>query len=559
MDLINPSPAASTLPLPVDGDSEVVRRSAGFHPTIWGDHFLSYKPDPKKIDAWNKRVEELKEEVKKILSNAKGTVEELNLIDDLVHLGISYHFEKEIDDALQHIFDTHLDDFPKDDLYVAALRFGVLRKQGHRVSPDVFKKFKDEQGNFKAELSTDAKGLLCLNDVAYLSTRGEDILDEAIPFTEEHLRSCISHVDSHMAAKIEHSLELPLHHRIPRLENRHYISVYEGDKERNEVVLELANLDFNLIQILHQRELRDITMWWKEIDLAAKLPFIRDRLVECYYWIMGVYFEPIYSRARVFSTKMTMLVSVVDDIYDVYATEDELQLFTDAIYRWDADDIDQLPQYLKDAFMVLYNTVKTLEEELEPEGNSYRGFYVKDAMKVLARDYFVEHKWYNRKIVPSVEEYLKISCISVAVHMATVHCIAGMYEIATKEAFEWLKTEPKLVIDASLIGRLLDDMQSTSFEQQRGHVSSAVQCYMAEFGVTAEEACEKLRDMAAIAWKDVNEACLRPTVFPMPILLPSINLARVAEVIYLRGDGYTHAGGETKKHITAMLVKPIEV
>ncbi|XP_077242171.1 beta-cubebene synthase-like [Tasmannia lanceolata] len=559
MDVLIPFPVASTLPLPEDGNLDIVRRSAGFHPTVWGDHFLAYSPDPTKVDAWTKRVEELKEEVKMILSNAKGSLEELNLIDAIQHLGIGYHFEKEIDDALQLIFDSHTDAFPTDDLYVAALRFSLLRRQGHHVSSDVFKKFKDEQGNFKAELSTDAKGLLSLYDAAYLSTRGEDILDEAIPFTREDLRSCISHVDTHMAAKIEHSLELPLHHRIPRLENRHYISVYEGEKERTEVVLELSKLDFNLIQILHQRELRDITTWWNEIDLAAKLPFIRDRLVECYYWIMGVYFEPIYSRARVFSTKMTILVSVVDDIYDVYATEDELQLFTDAIYRWDAEDIEQLPQYLKDAFLVLYNTVKDLEEELKPEGNSYRGDYVKDAMKVLARDYFVEHKWYNRKIVPSVEDYLRISCISVAVHMATVHCCAGMDEIATEEAFEWLKTEPKLVIDASLIGRLLDDMQSTSFEQQRGHVSSAVQCYMIQYGVSHEEACEKLTEMAAIAWKDVNQACLRPTVFPMPILLPSINLARVAEVIYLRGDGYTHAGGETKKHITAMLVEPIQV
>ncbi|XP_077242064.1 beta-cubebene synthase-like [Tasmannia lanceolata] len=506
----------------------VVRRSAGFHPTVWGDHFLTYSPDPSKIHAWTKRVEELKEEVKMILSNVQGSLEELNLIDAIQHLGIGYHFEKEIDDALQQIFDSHVDNFATDDLHVIALRFCLLRQQGYHVSSDVFKIFKDEQGNFKTELSTDAKGLLSFYEAAYLSIQGDDILDEAIPFTRENLKSCISHVDSHMAAKVEHSLELLLHKRIQRLENRHYMSVYEGEKERNDVVLELAKLDFNLIQILHQRELRDVTIWWKEIDLAAKLPFIRDRMVECYYWMMGVYFEPVYSRARVFSTKMTILVSVIDDIYDVYATEDELKHFTDAIYRWDAEDIGKLPQYLKDAFLVLYNIVKQLEEDLETEGNSYRGYYVKDAMKVLARNFFLEHK-----------------CI--AVHMTTVNCCAGMGEIATREAFEWLKTQPKLVIDASLIGRLLDDMQSTSFEQERGHVSSVVQCYMTQYGVSEEEACEKLREMAAIAWKDVNQACLRPTVFPMPILLPPINLVRVAEVIYLRGDGYTHAGGETKK------------
>ncbi|XP_077220988.1 (-)-germacrene D synthase-like [Tasmannia lanceolata] len=549
--------SSSTLPVET-GKNPAVRRSAGFHPSIWGDHFLSYTEDPKKLDAWSKRAEVSKEEVRRILINAKGSLEELDLLDAIQRVGVKYHFEKEIEEALHHLYvaETHAS---TDDLHYVSLRFRLLRQQGYNVSADVFRKFKDERGNFKASLSTDARGLLSLYEAAFLSIRGDDILDEAITFTKEQLKSAMTHDVAPLAKQIAHALEVPTHKRIQRLENIRYLTIYQEEKGRNDVLLELAKLDFNILQELHKKELRDLTKWWKDTDVAGKLPFIRDRLVECYYWILGVYYEPEYSRARIFSTKMTIMVSVVDDIYDVYATEDELQLFTDAIYRWDLEGLDLLPQFLKDCFLVLYDTVKELEDELEPEGKSYRGYYVKDAMKVLARDYFVEHKWYNRNTVPSVEEYLRVSCISVAVHMANVHCCAGMGDVMTKEAFEWLKSEPKVVMDASLIGRLLDDMQSTEFEQKRGHVASAVQCYMNEYGVTYNEACEKLHEMAALAWKDVNQACLKPTVFPLPVFMPAINLARVAEVIYLRGDGYTHSGGETKVNITLMLVNPISV
>jgi (-)-germacrene D synthase len=74
--------------------------------------------------------------------------------------------------------------------------------------------------------------------------------------------------------------------------------------------------------------------WWKKVDLSKKLPFARDRLVECYFWILGVCFEPQYSFARIIMTKVIAMTSVMDDVYDVYGTMEELVLFTDAIERF---------------------------------------------------------------------------------------------------------------------------------------------------------------------------------------------------------------------------------
>ena len=68
--------------------------------------------------------------------------------------------------------------------------------------------------------------------------------------------------------------------------------------------------------------------------MASNLPFARDRLVESYFWIVGVYFEPQYALARRILVKVFVILSFIDDMYDVHGTIEELQLFTDAVHRF---------------------------------------------------------------------------------------------------------------------------------------------------------------------------------------------------------------------------------
>ena len=72
------------------------------------------------------------------------------------------------------------------------------------------------------------------------------------------------------------------------------------------------------------------------MGLANKLSFTRDRLMECYFWTIGMAFEPQLSNFRKGLTKVAALVTTIDDVYDVYdvyGTLDELELFTDAVER----------------------------------------------------------------------------------------------------------------------------------------------------------------------------------------------------------------------------------
>uniref|UniRef100_A0A7N2MBQ2 Uncharacterized protein n=1 Tax=Quercus lobata TaxID=97700 RepID=A0A7N2MBQ2_QUELO len=538
-----------------NGKSEVVRRTANFHPSIWGDRFINNTSLDKDIHLRKVReLVELKDKVRnELFAITDHLSQQLGLIDAVQRLGVAYHFEREIQEALEHIYTTFNNKNDVDDLYKVSLSFRLLRQEGFKVSCDVFNKFKDEDGQFKECLTSNVEGMLAFYEATHLRVHGEDILDEALEFTTTHLKLTASLIGNLLAAQITRALKQPLHKGIPRLEARRYISVYEQDASHNKVLLKLSILDFNLVQSLHKEELSDITRWWKDLDFATKLPFARDRVVECYFWIVAVYFEPQYSLARKILTKVISMTSILDDIYDVYGTLEELEPFTEAIERWDISCIDQLPEYMQICYRALFDVFEAIENELAKKERSYRVSYAKDVMKRLVRAYFDEAKWFHQNYIPTMEEYMHVALKTSGYPMLTAISFLGMGDIVTKEAFDWIFSNPKIITASSVIGRLMDDMKSHKFEQERGHAASAIECYMKQHGVSEQVVHDELNRHVANAWKDINEECIRPTIVPMPLLMRVLNLARVIDVIYKEGDGYTHVGKEMKDNVALVI------
>lgn len=74
--------------------------------------------------------------------------------------------------------------------------------------------------------------------------------------------------------------------------------------------------------------------WWKELQLEANFSFTRDRIVENYFGMTAAYFEPSYSRGRIILTMVFSTILILDDIYDVYGTSQQCELFTKCIERF---------------------------------------------------------------------------------------------------------------------------------------------------------------------------------------------------------------------------------
>ncbi|KAF9667937.1 hypothetical protein SADUNF_Sadunf15G0075000 [Salix dunnii] len=214
-------------------DSEIIRRTANFHQSIWGDQFVfHFTKDNKVHEALESEVEKLRDQVKREVLQAAAcnfSSQSLDLIDAIQRLVVAYHFETEIEEALQHIYNNHIN-MEDGDLYNTALGFRLLRQHGYNVSS-------------------------------------------------------------------------------------------------------------------------------------------------------GVYFEPQYSLARKINTRVIAMTSIIDDIYDVYGTLEELELFIEAIDRWDTKSMDRLPDYMQICYEALLNVYSEIEEKVAKEGWSYRVHYGKQAVR----------------------------------------------------------------------------------------------------------------------------------------------------------------------------------
>ncbi|KAL3730995.1 hypothetical protein ACJRO7_027941 [Eucalyptus globulus] len=533
-------------PSPAHETSQVAeRRSGNFHPSIWGDYFLKYASDSNSVSSQGiakERIERLKGELRKMLTGAMDKpLQKMNLIDQIQRLGLAYHFEIEIDEQLEQIhisyFEFHCGD-NDNDLHMTALLFRLLRQQGYNIPC----------GNFSKSLVADVQGLLSLFEACHLGFHGDDILNDALAFTITILKSIdIGKVSHNLEKQVTRALNQLIHKGLPR------------EPSHNEVLLSLAKLDFNLLQEQHQKELGNVTRWWKDLDGERKFPFARDRLVELYFWMSGVYFEPKHEATREILTKVIMIVSIFDDVYDIYATLEELELFTKAIERWAVDAKDGLPEYMQVCYKTLLDLYDEIGYEVTRKGQSYCLFYAKDVMKNLMRAYLTQAKWFHQNYVPTMEEYLPIASLSIGCELLLGTSFLGMGDVITKSYFDWLLLSDRKMVKASgVISRLMNDIAGHKFEQERGHTASSVECFMKRYKVTEQEAKDALRKQVVNAWKDINKELCHPTSVPKPLLVRILNFARVFHVVYNdEVDHYSHAGTKLKEFVTSLLVNPL--
>lgn len=118
-------------------------------------------------------------------------------------------------------------------------------------------------------------------------------------------------------------------------------------------------------------------------------------------FLCGVGFssEPQHGSFRLCITKVIIFIQVLDDVYDIYGSLDELEQFTNAVdrsvlinhlqkihefqerrlklncskfllslnFRWDSKEIQQLPESMKLCFQVLQDTTNAVANEIQKE------------------------------------------------------------------------------------------------------------------------------------------------------------------------------------------------
>ncbi|XP_076935628.1 (E)-beta-ocimene synthase, chloroplastic-like [Bidens hawaiensis] len=547
--------------------SQVDSPLAVYQPTVWSHEFIQLLDDnfPKKLE---EKVSELEKKVMALIdvkfrNGSFSQLELLEHIDDIERLGLGYRFRNHIQrllDVITSIYGTNVELEEKEyNLHEASLRFRTLRQHGYKVSQDFLRGFKDSHGGLIGCQQTDVKGMLSLYEASHLAFLEESDLHEAKLFTTEYLLK-LKDKKNEALDHINHALELPLYHRMLRLQARHYIDEYNKRKDANPLLLELAILDFNMIQAAYKAELKEVSKWWENMGLAHKSGFVRDRIVECFFSTVGVVFEPQYHSCRLSLTKVCTLITVIDDIYDVYGSLDELEIFTDAVKRWDINAMKHMPKYLQLAFATLFNTVTEI-------GSTNSNILGEDVTPILVKvwgelleTFLVEAKWTQDKHLPTFKVYLDNGWRSVSGMVILTHGYFLINQKIKKDLVETLEIYKDIMKWSSMIFRLYNDLATSTNEIQNGKNVNAISCYMHENDVSEEVARTYIKTLIDETWRKLikgHVACSQG--LPNPIIDMAINLARISCCTYQYGDGHGAPDARAKDRVFSVIIEPIAV
>ncbi|KAI3445260.1 hypothetical protein Pfo_001925 [Paulownia fortunei] len=375
-------------------------------------------------------------------------------------------------------------------------------------------------------------------------------------------------MDEDLSLLVRNALELPLHWRIQRPNARWFIDAYGRRPDMNSVVLELAKLDFNIVQAKHQEELKHVSRWWEQTCLAEKLPFARNRLVECYFWtIGGLFLQPQYGYSRIMATKVNALLTVFDDMFDVYGTLEELQLFNNAIQRLERKNynssislfkaMDKLPNYMQMCYLALNNFIDEMAYDVLKEQGFLIIPHLRKSWSDLCNAYLEEAKWYSRGYTPRLEEYISNAWISISAPVILSHAFFLVTNPIEKEAVQSLYKYHNIVRCSSMILRLANDLGTSPDEMKRGDVPKSIQCYMNETGAHREEARDYVRFLIHETWKNMNEEVVADSPFQQNFVESAVDLGRMAQYMYQHGDGHGIQYPQMKDRISSLLFDPI--
>ncbi|GFP92298.1 ent-copalyl diphosphate synthase chloroplastic [Phtheirospermum japonicum] len=267
-------------------------------------------------------------------------------VDRLQRLGISRFFQPEIDECMDYVHrywtakgicwarNSHI----VQDIDDTAMGFRLMRLHGYDISADVFKNF--EKGGeffcFAGQSTQAVTGMYNMYRASQLKFPGEQILADAADFSANFLKKKRANNDlldkwiitKDLPGEVGYALDVPWYASLPRLEARFYLEQYGGEDDvwigktlyrmptvNNNTYLELAKLDYNSCQALHQKEWKNIQKWYRSSGLE-EFGSNESSLLQSYYIASASIFEPEKWEERAIWTKTAILMETIVSYFE---------------------------------------------------------------------------------------------------------------------------------------------------------------------------------------------------------------------------------------------------
>ncbi|CAI0557561.1 unnamed protein product [Linum tenue] len=438
----------------------------------------------------------------------------LCLIDTVESLGIDRHFREEIELALDEIHRCWRQGEEEIflDATTCAMAFRMLRLNGYPVSSDVFDRFTEVrfwsdtlEGYLKDERAVlelhKAARITCLHD-GEASILGRQQLWTAqflkqLALDHHHCRDVSNHSP---AQKVNDVLRYPFHADLDILVHKRNAERYCPDNTRilkssfscaafgGQDFQKLAVQDFNSRQSLHRKELQHLMQWLKEKKLDdTTLAKVKTRY--CHFHGSTTFTEPELSHARILLCKHAVLVCVVDAVFDIDGTHEEQLNIVDLLQRF----AEFCSKRVETIYWAIHGAIcETVEKAFPTQGRSVMD-HVVELWVDIVKGMLQEAEWCRANTVPTLEEYMETSSITLGV---AAFLLPAIYSAGHKLEDDVVRGPQyqRLFLLTTTIGRLLNDVRGFEREAQEGNVN-AVSLRIMRRGMDMEEAVEEVENL----------------------------------------------------------------
>ncbi|KAG2620631.1 hypothetical protein PVAP13_3NG178566 [Panicum virgatum] len=454
----------------------------------------------------------------------------LRMVDTLEKMGISASFSGEINNILDSIYSSWLakDEEITQDIATCVMAFRLLRLHGYDVASDELAQFSEESSFYDSVQGylNDSEALLELYKASQVQIfEAEPILENIGSWSAKLLKQqlCSNKISRSVdPQEVEHVLKFPFYATLDRLEHRWNIEHFRTGSfhmlksayracQVDEGMVALAADGFHSCQALYQQELQNLKSWAKEMRLD-ELEFAR---------VM-----PLLSEARLAYGMKNILVTVVDDLFDVGGSKEELENLVTLIEKWDAhEEVGFCSESVKIVFRAIYHTSNLLG--------------AKTAAASMA-----EAEWRMKGHVPSLDEYMAVTVPSFGLGPITFtsFCLLGP------------ELSEQVVRSRD---RFLNNLRTYEREEEQGKTNSVL-LLDPRYGGSIEAAKRETTSALAASRRELLRMVVRDGgAVPRPMRQEFWNIYKVSHLMYSEEDGFTSTSRETLCAANAVVHEPL--
>ncbi|OEL35632.1 Ent-pimara-8(14),15-diene synthase [Dichanthelium oligosanthes] len=377
-------------------------------------------------------------------------------------------------------------------------------------------------------------------------------------------------------AEVEYALKFPSYATLERLEHKWSIehfktqrfqmlkSAYCSPPRANEDILSLAADGFSSSQAVYQQELEHLKSWVKEVRLD-ELEFVKVMPLPVLFSAAATMFPSELSEARVAWSKNSILVTAVDDLFDVVGSREEMENFVALIDKWEAhQEVGFCSEVVEILFRAVYDTSNEIGAKAAEVQNRSVINHISELWAHTARALMSEAEWRMSGNLPSsMEEYMVAGEPSIGLGPIV---LPSLYLVGPELPEDVVRgTEyGEMSRHMNICGRLLNDLRTYAKESGEGTINSvplvADLRYGGRSGASSIEAAKReLSRTIEASRRELLRLVVRDGgAVPWPCRQLFWDMCKVLHLFYLEEDGYA-SPKEMMHAANAVILQPLQV